>query len=179
MNGVRSRHALHGFCPFRIEERQWHREYPAMNLFDATLGLHIACGTAGLVLGPVAMTARKVPGLHTRAGEWYHRVMLMVCISAAAMAVLEWQRIGWLLPIAVWSYAFALLGYVSAKRRFHHWLRFHLIGQGGSYIAMVTALLVVNLGTGTWWAWAAPTIAGTPVIAWVSREIARGRRPGY
>ncbi len=49
--------------------------------------------------------------------------------------------------------------------------------QGGSYIAMTTALLVVNLGTHATWAWVAPTLVGSPIIAWVSREIAAGRRP--
>ena len=150
-----------------------------MNLFDATLAVHIICGAAGLVLGPVAMTARKLPGLHTRAGELYHWFMFVLCISAAAMAALEWQRIWWFLPVAIGSYAFALLGYVAAKRRFNNWLPFHLAGQGGSYIAMVTALLVVNLGIDVWWAWASPTAIGSPIIAWVSREVAQGRRPKY
>ena len=40
---------------------------------------HIALGTAGLILGPVAMAARKVPGLHTRAGEAYHWVGCSAC----------------------------------------------------------------------------------------------------
>jgi len=30
------------------------------------------------------MTARKLPGLHTKAGEAYHWVMLGVCVSAGA-----------------------------------------------------------------------------------------------
>jgi hypothetical protein len=87
-------------------------------------------------------------------------------------------------PIAVGSYAFALLGYVAAKRRWHGWLRAHLAGQGGSYIAMVTALLVVNWesltgtrGVASPWAWALPMVVGSPVIAWVTGEVALGRRP--
>jgi len=49
---------------------------------------------------------------------------------------------------------------------------------------MVTALLVVNWETLTGtrgvvspWAWALPTVVGSPLIAWVRREVARGRRP--
>jgi len=71
---------------------------------DTVLLAHIALGTAGLILGPVAMTARKLPGLHTKAGEAYH----------------------WVISL---------------------------------------------------WAWALPTVVGTPLIAWVTREVARGRRP--
>ncbi|HSB73703.1 MAG TPA: DUF2306 domain-containing protein [Candidatus Methylomirabilis sp.] len=145
---------------------------------------HIALGTGGLVLGPVAMIARKVPGLHTKAGEAYHWVMLGVCLSAGSLAILDWHRISWFLPVAVGSYVFALLGYVAAKRRWKGWLRAHLAGQGGSYIAMSTALLVVNWetltgtrGVASLWAWALPTLLGSPIIAWVTRQIALGKRP--
>lgn len=155
-----------------------------MTAADTILISHIALGTAGLILGPVAMIARKRPGLHTKTGEAYHWVMLGVCLSAGILAVLDWGRIWWFLPIAAGSYAFALLGYVAAKRRWRGWLRAHVAGQGGSYIAMVTAVLVVNWETLTGtrgavspWAWALPTVVGTPIIAWLSREVALGRRP--
>jgi hypothetical protein len=110
--------------------------------------------------------------------------MLGVCVSAGTLAILDWSRLWWFLPIAVGSYAFALLGYVAAKRRWQGWLQAHLTGQGGSYIAMVTALFVVNWETLTGtrgvvspWAWALPTVVGSPIIAWVTREVAFGRRP--
>ena len=155
-----------------------------MTVTDLILLTHIALGTVGLVLGPVAMTARKLPGLHTKAGEAYHWVMLGVCVSAGTLAALDWHRIWWFLPIAVGSYAFAFLGYLAAKRRWHGWLRAHLAGQGGSHIAMTTALLVVNWETLTGtrgalppWAWILPTVVGSPIIAWVAREVAQGRRP--
>lgn len=148
------------------------------------LTLHIVFGTAGLVLGPVAMMARKRVGLHTRVGEAYHWVVLGVCLTAGILAVLDWSRLWWFLLIAAGSYAFALRGYVAAKRRWKGWLRAHLAGQGGSYIAMVTALLVVNWetltgtrGAASLLAWALPTIVGTPIIAWVSRQVALGKRP--
>ena len=155
-----------------------------MSLMDTILLAHIALGTAGLILGPVAMTARKLRGLHTKAGEAYHWVLLGVCVSASTLAIADWRRIWWFLPVAVGSYAFALLGYVAAKRRWRGWLRAHLTGQGGSYIAMATALLVVNWETLTGtrgvvspWAWTVPTVVGSPIIAWVTREVALGRRP--
>ncbi len=155
-----------------------------MSMWRVVLGLHIAAGTVGLLLGPVAMWASKRPGLHTRTGEAYHWVMLTVCLTASWLAVLDWKRIWWFLPIAVGSYAFALVGYIAAKRRFRGWLQVHVSGQGGSYIAMVTALLVVNWHTLTGthgvqspWAWALPTVIGSPIISWVNYQIARGRRP--
>lgn len=115
-----------------------------MTVFRVVLARHIAAGAAGLILGPIAMRARKEAGLHTRAGEAYHWVMLAVYLTASLLAVLDWKRLWWFLPIAAGSYAFALLGYTAAKRRWHGWLKAHIAGQGGSYIAMTTALLVVN-----------------------------------
>lgn len=155
-----------------------------MTVFGVVLALHIAAGAAGLILGPIAMCARKRLGLHTRAGEAYHWVMLAVCLTASLLAVLDWERLWWFLPIAAGSYAFALLGYVSAKRRWRGWLRAHITGQGGSYIAMTTALLVVNWETLTGTrgisspvAWALPTVVGSPIIAWVTYQVRIGKRP--
>src|SRR3954468_23351234 len=103
--------------------------------------------------------------------------MLAVAVTAALLAILDWQRIWWFLPIAVFSYANALVGYVAVKRRPRGWLRWHIRGMGGSYIALVTALLVVNVGAGLTIAWFLPTIAGAPIIAWTISEVDRGRRP--
>ena len=153
-------------------------------MFRAVLAVHIAAGFVGLVLGPVAMTARKRQGAHTRAGEAYHWVMLVVCVTAALLAALDWSRLWWFLPIAAGSYVFALLGYVAAKRRWPGWLTAHVSGQGGSYIALLTAVLVVNWATLTGtpgraspWPWIVPTLVGAPIITWVNVRLRRGRAP--
>lgn len=155
-----------------------------MTLYRALLALHIAAGFSGLVLGPAVMRARKLPGLHTRGGEIYHWDMLLVCLSAAVLASMDWGRLRWFLAVAVFSYAFALLGYVAAKVRWQGWLRAHIGGMGGSYIAMVTALLVVNWktltgtpGVSTPWPWLLPTLIGSPAVAWVIWQVRLGKRP--
>jgi hypothetical protein len=137
------------------------------------LQAHILMGTGALLLGPLAMLARKERGWHTRAGEVYHALVLGVCVTAGALAVLGWDRSAAFFPIAIGSYAFALAGYAAAKLRCSGWLRIHVVGQGGSYIAMTTALLVVNLGRGSFWAWVLPTLVGTPLIIWAVRRISR------
>lgn len=123
------------------------------------------------------MRAAKRRGTHTRAGEAYHWVFLTTAVAAVVLALLDFDRIWWFIPIAVGSYAFALLGYLTAKRRPRGWLIAHVSGQGGSYIALITALLVVNVGGDALIVWFIPTIVGTPVIAWVNRRIATGRSP--
>ena len=126
--------------------------------------IHIAAGAMGLLLGPIAMTARKRRGRHTRAGEAYHWVMLTVCLSAVALALADWGRLWWFVPIAVFSYANALVGYLAVKIRWKGWIQAHIGGMCGSYIALVTALLVVNAQPAPLWLWFLPTIVGTPLI---------------
>jgi uncharacterized membrane protein YeaQ/YmgE (transglycosylase-associated protein family) len=144
---------------------------------EALLATHVAAGVAGLILGPVTMRATKRRGPHTRLGDAYHWVMLTATATAAVLAVLAWQRLWWFLPIAVFSYANAFVGYVAAKRRRRGWLRLHIAGIGGSYIALVTALLVVNLGETLPLVWFVPTIVGSPILVWLVNEVDKGRRP--
>lgn len=155
-----------------------------MSLFHVILLLHIGSGAAAMMIGPVAMLSRKRRGLHTLAGEIYHWLVLVTCTGAAILALLDWARIWWFLPIALGSYAFAGVAYLAAKLRWSEWLSFHIIGQGGSYIALATALLVVNWrtlfgteGISSPWAWALPTMVGTPmisvVVAWTRRSAAQ------
>src|SRR3954462_381649 len=135
-----------------------------MTTHQAVLAIHIAAGSFGLILGPVAMLAPKRRGRHTRAGGIYHWTMLTVCLSAVALAIVDWSRAWWFVPIAAFSYANALRGYVAVRRKRPGWLPRHIGGMGGSYIALVTALLVVNAGVAAWWAWSLPSIVGTVLI---------------
>jgi hypothetical protein len=148
-----------------------------MSAHTVALTIHVACGSVGLVLGPVAMLSGKRRGAHTRSGEAYHWVFLVLFLSAVALAVMNWDAAWWLAFVGAGSYGLALLGYLAAKRRWTGWLRAHVAGQGGSYIAMVTALLVVNTGGGSPLPWAVPKLIGTPIIRWVSNQIAAGKRP--
>jgi uncharacterized membrane protein YeaQ/YmgE (transglycosylase-associated protein family) len=123
------------------------------------------------------MRAVKRRGAHTNLGAAYHWVMLTVCVSAAGLAVLAWERSWAFVPLAGFSYANAFVGYVAAKHRRRGWLRFHIGGMCGSYIALTTALLVVNLGDRLPVVWFLPTLVGSPIIVWVIHEVDRGRRP--
>ena len=145
---------------------------------DGILALHIATGSFGLLLGPVAMLAPKRRGRHTRVGTVYHWNMLAVCVTAAAMALIDFGRIWWFVPIAAFSYANAFVGWRAARRREPGWLPTHIAGMGGSYIALTTALLVVNLGVGAWYAWALPTLVGTPLIRAATRSRMRSTAAG-
>ncbi|HEY9577615.1 MAG TPA: DUF2306 domain-containing protein, partial [Pseudobacillus sp.] len=69
------------------------------------------------------------------------------------------------------SFSFALLGYLSVKRKKRNWLSQHIAGMLGSYIGIVTATLVVNSPqipllneVPVLTIWLLPTIIGTPII---------------
>jgi hypothetical protein len=150
----------------------------------AFLAVHIVAGSLGLVLGPVLFAARKARGLHTVGGELYHWTFLVLFLSAVGLAVLNWEQVWWLGLVGAFSYAFALHGYLAAKRRRPGWIAPHVAGQGGSYIAMTTALLVVNWdgltgesGLASVLPWLLPTLVGSSLIALTMREVALGRRP--
>lgn len=149
-----------------------------MTTHGLILTFHITCGVVAMILGLIAMRARKSRGLHTVVGRIYLSLFTALAVSACVLTIFDWPRLWWFVPIAVSSYALALMGYLSAKLRWKDWLDYHLSGQLGSYIAMTTAVLVVNAGN-VWWAWLLPTVIGSPLIAWIKREVRLGRRPKY
>ena len=141
--------------------------------------LHILCGSLGLLIAVGAFFSKKSKGMHTILGNTYHWVFVLLSLSAIALALQDWNNLWWFLAIALFSYSFALVGYLAAKIKWKNWIRFHLIGQGGSFIAMVTALFVVNFGTLNLFVWFLPTIVGTTMLIWFAKEVKAGRRPKY
>ncbi|MCA1700932.1 MAG: hypothetical protein LC790_19340 [Actinobacteria bacterium] len=92
---------------------------------------------------------------------------MVVSLSALALAALDLSALWWLAPLAALAYALAVLGLLAPRRRGRGWVRAYAHGQGGSYIALVTALLVVSLdGTASAAAWFVPTLLGLPLIEW-------------
>lgn len=140
-------------------------------MFSIILWTHIAAGTIGLVLGPIAMYSKKRKGLHTQIGTVYFYCMTIVCAAALVLSVMHWQQSWWLSIVGVFSFSLAARGYFAAKKRGRDWLQSHIAGMLGSYIAMTTALLVVNAGhipghekIPAIAFWILPTIIGSPLI---------------
>jgi uncharacterized membrane protein YeaQ/YmgE (transglycosylase-associated protein family) len=153
-------------------------------MFRSILNVHIALGSIGLLLGPLVLFGRKTSPAHRNLGEIYHAVMLGICGTAVCLALLNWTQLWGFLYIGTGSYAFAFAGYIAGKVRCRNWLVTHVIGQCGSYIAIVTAVLVVNWrrlpgsgGSHSVWSWLLPTLVGTPIIIWLVREVVLTGRP--
>jgi len=136
---------------------------------------HVVAGSAGLVLGPLAMTAVKRRGRHTRAGFAYQAAVFVLVATAVGLAALAWSRLWWLAAIAIATETAALGGWWTRRRRFPGWLAWHVRLMCGSYVSLFTALLVVNWGSVL--AWVLPTVIGTPLIALTAARAARRSHP--
>ena len=142
---------------------------------DIVLGFHVAAGSLGLLLGPLAMLAERQPPYRSAMGVAYHWSVLAVALTALGLIAFDAGALWWLAPLAALSYGLALLGLLAPRRRGQRWLGLYVRGQGGSYVALVTALLVVSLeGPLVIAAWIVPTVVGHNLIerrvAWIRRR---------
>ncbi len=134
---------------------------------EVFLALHIVSGTAALTLGAIALLAsarrRTARDPLLIAYLW---AVFATGLTATVLALLDWSRLWWIVPLALVSYILALSGYVALRRGGPKWVAAH--GLCGSYIALVTALLVVSAGdvstTAEIFAWILPTTVGVPLI---------------
>ncbi|KON69790.1 alcohol dehydrogenase [Peribacillus butanolivorans] len=154
-----------------------------MDTFQILLIIHIIFGIICLFSGVIAMSAKKRRGIHTKWGELYHASYVVIFITAIILSILRWEEIAYLFYVALFSYSFAIYGYLARKRRWKNWIHHHIRGMLGSYIGAVTALLV-NVGNmipllnqlPKLWLWFIPTIIGTPLIYIVSQKYTRNKK---
>jgi hypothetical protein len=132
-------------------------------LRDVLLAAHIAAGTAGLLIGPVAMAAPKRRGWHTRAGISYQIAVAVLTTTALGLTAFAPKRLWPLALIAVATETAALIGWSAQRGRKAGWLPRHVGFMAGSYVSFVTAALVVNWPNPL--SWILPTVIGTPLIA--------------
>jgi hypothetical protein len=142
------------------------------DVFAVALACHIAAGLTCVVTGLLATTAAKRPGRHTAAGSVYYWSLGVVFASAAVMASLRFAQDWHLLLIAVVAFTAGTLGYVARRRRWRGWLRTHLLGMSGSYIALLTGFYVDNGPQLPLWNrlppiafWLLPSLVGAPLVA--------------
>ena len=88
-----------------------------IDLHDILLALHVAAGSLGLALGPVAMLAEREPSYSSRAGTAYQWSVLAVSVTAVGLVALDPSALWWLSLLAALAYSLALLGFLAARRR--------------------------------------------------------------
>lgn len=119
------------------------------------LAVHVVGGIAGLILGPAAMAA-TVRGRRGRAIVGYHVAVAVLAAAAVGLAVFDWGDLWPFVLLAAGTEA-AVVGSQAVGGR---GARVRLLC--GSYVSLVTALLVVSWGSLL--AWILPTVVGTVLV---------------
>ena len=137
---------------------------------DFVLWLHVSVGTAGLLTGPLWLAVRLGGGRADGLAWAYLLAVAAVAVSGAVLAVVT-PGLAWLLPVAVLTGGLAVAGALARRHDWSHWrtLQPHLLG--GSYIALVTGLLVASTGNPLWWV--LPAVVGQIPIAAAKRRLHR------
>ena len=155
-----------------------------MTLEDVLRWVHVIAGGAALLIGPATLRAPKRIGVHSRLGEVFFVMATFVCLSGGTLAVMYWESRWMFFFIALGTFAYALVGYAAGKRRWRHWLMWHVGGQGGAYTGMVTAFIVANWdnvtgtqGTDEPLVFLVPMSLGCIAGGWLLYEVHHGRRP--
>jgi len=130
--------------------------------------VHVLAGTSGLLLGPAVLLTQG-RRRHV-AARGYQVAVFGVAVSGALLAATAFARLWWLLPIAGGTQAALLLGVRAWRRRAPGWeaASAHLLG--GSYVALVTGVLIA--GTGNPLFWVLPAVVAQWPIAVAKRRLA-------
>lgn len=128
--------------------------------------VHVGAGTLGLLIGPAALALSATR--RTPLAVAYHAMIVVVTLTATALVALAPARLWWLLPVAAATQGAAVGAVLVLRRRGPGWTTWYAHLLGGTYIALVTGLLI-----GTWGevaAWVLPAVAAQPLI-----HVAKGR----
>ena len=149
---------------------------------EALLSFHVLVAATALLIGPVALWARKRRGLHTRTGETYFWLVSAVSATGGALALLEKSRLFFL--ISVVTFTLALLGYLAARKRWQGWLLAHVGAVTFSYVSIAGAFVFTNwhhvtgeYGMHSPIAVLLPSAVGTVAVTWLMIQVYQGKRP--
>ncbi|WP_164702715.1 hypothetical protein [Modestobacter sp. KNN46-3] len=136
---------------------------------DVVLQLHVVTGTGGLLLGPAWLLARRRERFDRLLAVGYQVAVGVVAVSAGLLAVTD-PSLVWLLPLAVGTEVLAVTGALARRRRWSGWRSWQPHLLGGSYIALVTGVLIAETGNPVFWL--LPALIGQLPIAVAKRRLA-------
>jgi hypothetical protein len=125
------------------------------------LAVHIAAGAAGLLVGPAAMAAALRDRRHTPASRAYVLSVTVLTGTAAGLVALNPTLWPFLLLAAGTEVAVVMARTAQPLDR-------HVRLVCGSYVSLVTALVVVSWGSVL--AWVLPTVIGTVLVERATRR---------
>jgi hypothetical protein len=135
---------------------------------DTVLSLHVVLGTAGLLLGPAWLVARRRGRPACGLAVAYQVAVGSVALTAGFLAVTG-TGLTWLLPVAVATEALAVSGALARRRGWSGWPSWQPHLLGGSYIALVTGVLIAETGNPVFWL--LPALVGQVPIAVAKRQL--------
>jgi len=135
---------------------------------DAVLHLHVLLGTAGLLLGPAWLAVRRRGGSAWRLAVGYQVVVGGIAVSAAVLAASD-PTLTWLVPVALATEVLAVTGALARRRGWPGWRSWQPHLLGGSYIALVTGVLIAETGNPVFWL--LPAVVGQLPIASAKRRL--------
>ena len=131
---------------------------------------HVAAGVAALALGPLAVLGQR-NGRGRALWTAYGLAVTAVTVSALGLVALDPARLWWLIPFAVGTQAAIIGAWWLRRRHTSGWTPALVRLVAGSYVSLVTALLVVSWGSPL--AWVLPTVAGIAVIETAAVRVGR------
>ncbi len=140
---------------------------------DLLLGVHVAAGTSALLLGPLVLVARRWSRRQAAPAAGYQAAIAVLTTSALGLVCLAPSRLWWLAPFAIGTQAAVIGGWVLGRRESGGGAtpgRIRLMG--GSYVSLITALLVVSWGSNIL-AWVLPSIVGVVVVESAAARVGR------
>jgi hypothetical protein len=135
---------------------------------EFVLHLHVAVGTGALLLGPCWLLARRRGRRATGWAAAYQVAVGLVVLTAGSLAVTG-AGLTWLLPVAVGTEVLAVTGALARRRGWTGWRSWQPHLLGGSYIALVTGVLVAETGNPV--SWLLPALVGQLPIALAKRRL--------
>ena len=137
---------------------------------DLLLTSHVLVGTTALLLGPCWLRLRML-GSAAALAAWAYQVAVAAGAFSAAVLAVTSAGLQWLLPVALMTEALAVAGALARRRGWRRWRSWQPHLLGGSYIALVTALLVAETGNPVFWG--LPALVGQWPIAVAKHRLAR------
>jgi hypothetical protein len=135
------------------------------------IGLHIPMGILCVVAGAGAMFCEKGRGRHSSFGTIYFWGLLALLASITLLSVMRWSENRHLFVLGLTSFASAWAGRSFARRRWHGWIRPHILGMSMSYVVMLIAFYVDNGRQLPVWKdlpfftyWLLPLVVATPLV---------------
>jgi len=137
------------------------------------LAVHAGAGVVGLVLGPLALwrLARPVSQPAARLEAAYLVAVAVVSASAVGLVLADLAAFWWLGVIAVLTGGAAYGAHRLRHRRHRVVCAWRTRLFGGTYVALVTATVVVSAGG--WLSWVLPSVIGAAGIEYAASQESR------